>query len=537
MSWRIYLLLFVLGFGIVFSVALLQSSPGYMDADYYYAGGIQLVRKMGLQEDFIWNYLEDPPMIPHPSHGYWMPLASFVAWAGMIISGIRNFDGARLLFLVMAGFVPPLTAWLAYTLNGKRGGAILAGLCAVFPAFYLPYLATTDTFAIYMILGTMWLQVGGRQYRYLRKSEGRKIAVMTILMGLIAGLMHLARTDGILWLAIGLIFLVYESYLDRAVDQNLSRGSFLWRVFFLMIGYLLVVSPWLYRNFYAFGTLLAPGGSKSLWFIEYNDLYIYPAAMVTALRWWQSGLGNIFGVRLWALGQNLQTALAVQGQLFLAPLMIIGLSKLRKDLRVWSGVVAWILTLVVMTLMFPFAGSRGGFFHSGAALQPLFWAAAPQGLDILVDWGAVRRGWQVEQARRFFGVGLVLFSVLLSAFIVKQRVIGEDFREPIWNKSFEHYKELDEKLGRKNPKDEDYILVNNPPGYWVATGRPAVVIPAAGTEILRSVAGRYGAQYLLLEPNHPDQLTDLYNHPRGYPGLDFIQTIDGTHVFLVLPQD
>ena len=68
-AW-IYLLLFILGFGVVIALAALQTTPGYMDSDYYYAGGLQLARGEGFWEKFIWNFLDDPGELPHPSHGY-----------------------------------------------------------------------------------------------------------------------------------------------------------------------------------------------------------------------------------------------------------------------------------------------------------------------------------------------------------------------------------------------------------------------------------------------------------------------------------
>ena len=74
MTWRIYALLFLLGFSVVFGVAQFQSSPGYMDADYYYATGLVLAEGQGFTEPFLWNYLDNPSGLPHPSHAYWMPM-------------------------------------------------------------------------------------------------------------------------------------------------------------------------------------------------------------------------------------------------------------------------------------------------------------------------------------------------------------------------------------------------------------------------------------------------------------------------------
>ena len=39
--------------------------------------------------------------------------------------------------------------------------------------------------------------------------------------------------------------------------------------------------------------------------------------------------------------------------------------------------------LLAESLLFPFASVSGGFFHAGTAFQPLWFALAPLGLDVL----------------------------------------------------------------------------------------------------------------------------------------------------------
>ena len=71
--------------------ALAQShfitQPGYMDACYAYNGGYSVASGRGWSDSYLWNYLDDPAGLPHPSHGYWMPLVSLLAAGGMMISG------------------------------------------------------------------------------------------------------------------------------------------------------------------------------------------------------------------------------------------------------------------------------------------------------------------------------------------------------------------------------------------------------------------------------------------------------------------
>ena len=154
-----YLWLSLLGLMILLVGAQFQASPGYMDAEYYFAGGIRLAEGKGFSEEIIWNYLDDPEGIPHPSHSYWMPLVSIISSIGMRAFGGYQFSNTRWLFVLLAASLPSVTATLSYSLTAKRNLAILAGILAAIPGFYLPYLTTTDAFAFYMLFGALFMLV------------------------------------------------------------------------------------------------------------------------------------------------------------------------------------------------------------------------------------------------------------------------------------------------------------------------------------------------------------------------------------------
>jgi hypothetical protein len=227
--------------------------------------------------------------------------------------------------------------------------------------------------------------------------------------------------------------------------------------------------------------------------------------------------------------------LAVQGQIFLAPLVLIGAWQLRSDLRVQLGLLAWGVTMVSMTVLFPFPGSRGGFFHSGAALQPLVWVLASVGLDSFIKWGHRWRGWDRKQATFVFGTGLVMLAFGLSVFTVQRRVIGAEFSNPAWGRSAEEYGEIEAALQSAGAGEGDAVLINNPPGYYLASHRLAAVIPDGDVDALLAAAARYGVAYFVLEPNHPELLAPLYESPGDRPGLVYLTAVDGAHLYHVEP--
>ncbi|GAB4579665.1 MAG: hypothetical protein Fur0022_24030 [Anaerolineales bacterium] len=458
-----------------------------MDADYYLLGGIQLSEGKGFTEPILWNYLDDPAGLPHPSHGYWMPLTSILA-AISLYTPFEGFTGGRIIFILLTGLIPPMTAHLAWNLLPDRGArprqhtATLAGLLAVFPGFYLSFLTVPDAFGVYMLLGAGFLILVHSEVRW-----------RWFGLGILAGWMHLARADGFLWLGMALIAIVWEF--------GVRNRAWVWGIGHVLAGYLLVMGPWMVRNWFAFGTLLAPGGARALWVLTYDELFSFPAEKLTFARWWASGLGAILQARGEAFGQNMQTLLGVQGAVFLLPLIGLGLWKLRGQRTVQIGVLAWGLTLAVMTLAFPFSGARGGFFHSGAAVQSLFWAVVPVGLEVFVEWGRRVRGWRVAQAQRVFGAGLVGLAFLFTVFIFVTRVLpkGESVG----------YADVEAKLVELGAKPDEIVMVNNPPGYFLASGRPAVVIPHGDLSVWEVVARRYEVVYLVVDENVPVEVRQL----------------------------
>jgi len=500
-----------------------------MDAEYYFSGGRQLASGQGFNEPFLWNYLDDPQGLPHPSHAYWMPLASILAAAGLVLGGTADFAAGRWIFILVAACLPPLSAALSYRLNQRSEAAWLSGLLAVFPVFYLAYLPTSDTFGLYMLLGGLWLLAAQSP---VKAPSLRGVDIAPFVMGTLSGLMHLTRADGILWLALALLAVLV---IPQPEGDRTWRGR-LGRLASCIAGYGLVMAPWLLRNLGVFGSPLSPGNNKALWFVDYDDLYAFPGSLITPSRWWESGVVAIAQARLWAAGQNLVTALVVQGDIFLSPLIVVGLWRLRGIRSVRFGTLAWALSLALMSLVFPFAGARGGFYHSGAAVQTLIWAAAPAGLWAFVEWGERRRGWRVVQAWRVFRAGILVLVIAMTAVIFQRRVLGSDWRHPAWAQSQAAYIELAGALEEMGIQAGDLVMVNNPPGLFLASGMPSIPIPDGDVGTLLAAARQYGAKYVLLEANHPQELDDLYQNPGERPGLHLLRTYMGVFIFEVLEE-
>ncbi len=535
MDRRLVVGLFLLGLLVAGLSAGFQHSPGYMDAEYYYAGGLRLASGQGASEPYLWNYLGDPPGLPVPSFAYWMPLVSLLAAAGLKLASLwpigtgLEFAGARMPFILLAACVPPLTAYLARRLSGQDRAAWLAGLLALFPGYYLAYMGTTEVFPVYMVMGNLFLLLAFGNMR------GKKV-VHPLLLGFLAGLMHLARADGLLWLAAALgvaVWLAWRGQVEKRFPLRLAAV----RAALTLAGYAAVMSPWYARNLVTWGSLFPPGGSRALWIVEYGQTMIYPASLLTLQSWLAAGWDVHLSAWIEALGAHLQTTLAVQGGLVLLPFMLVGAWKLRRSEPVVLALMLWLATLSVMTVVFPYAGMNGGFFHSGAAFQPLLWALVPPGLEASVQWAARLRRWQRgEQVLRFLSVLLVVTAALLSGGLYAARVLGAkaDLSQPdtwLWHQSQVHYQAVEQELVRWGAQPGQAVLVNNPPGYYLVSGRPGAVIPFGDVDMLLAVARRYQIDYLVLEENNPYMLADLYLLRDVPPGLEYLGGVGTTQLF------
>ena len=466
--------------------------PGYMDAEYYFSIAKEVTEGRGLAEPFLWNYLDDPQGLPHPSHLYWMPLPSLISALPMRLGG-STFRWAQTAFALMSAALPLLTLYAGRLLQADRRHWSRGAILSLVPGFYLAYFVTTDSFAPYALFGGLALLVAAhatedpRTWRWL-------------LAGALCGMGHLTRADGFL-LLVPAAFAVYLSKHHR------------WRsVLFVVAGYAVVMVPWWARNLVVAGALLSPGSLRTLWALRYDELFIYPASVLTPARWWSSGLDVILLARLQAAGTNLLSLAAVNGLIFLAPFMAMGAWKLRGRPLVRLAIAYLSVVFLSMSLAFPFAGPRGGFFHSSVALMPALWAMAPLGLEGAVAWASKKRRWQEERAFRVLFGGAVALAAVVTAIVFVIRVVGTGAGVWPWERSHQEYQDAGEVL-RALDRDPGLVAVNNPPGFYLATGLGSVVIPDGSPDILKRVIMQYGVEWVVLEANHPAGLNELYLDP------------------------
>ncbi|MCC7359360.1 MAG: phospholipid carrier-dependent glycosyltransferase [Anaerolineales bacterium] len=526
---RDLVLLFVLGLAVNLVVARWVTNPGYTDAYYYFDSAVQLAHGEGFTEPYLWNYLavttpEADAAHRWPSHLYWMPLPALVAAPFMALAEAAAgplehaalFRAAQAPFIALAAGLPLLAYAVAQALTGNRRHGWAAALLTLFSPYYLIYWPTTEAFALFGLAASGALLAAWRAGQ-ARAGAGRWL----FAAGVAAGLAHLTRADGAL--LAGVIGLWWAAAHWRTWRGPPAR-EWLGPPVMLVTGYLLVLGPWFARNVLVTGAPLPPGGLRTAWLLDYNELFTLNPAQLTAARYFAAGWAAIVARKWAALQTNAASFAAVQTNLVGLPLLVWGAWRLRRHpLLQLTGLYALAL-FTLMTFVFTLPGERGGFFHSSVALLPAGWAVMAAGLDAAVEGAARRRKhWRPERSRPVFTGLLVAASVALAALLTVPRLPGWAGRDAGYAAA-----------GRLTAADvRPVVTVNNPPGWYYQTGQAAIVIPSdasdasGGATAVLAAMQRFGSRWLILEANHPAELEALYGAPEGDPALTLRATLDG----------
>jgi hypothetical protein len=292
---------------------------------------------------------------------------------------------------------------------------------------------------------------------------------------------------------------------------------------YALLGYLLVMTPWFARNYFAIGTPYPSAGTKTLWLLNYDELFSY-AKDLTPERYLASGLSSILNAKALAAVRNIFIVVFGDLQVFLAPFALIGLWQLRKRAEFFPFFIYMLLLFLAMTLAFTYPSWRGSVLHSSTALLPFLAVAIPLGIQATVGWIARRRGsWNSAQASAFFRVGFVALAIVLSVYLYEEGVYGWFTRGsteiPLWNQRDSHYPLVARWLD-ENGRADGVVMVVDPPSFYNASHLRSIMIPTdENTDAIFSAARQFYARYLILEFDHPRPLSDFYAQRVAIPGL------------------
>ncbi len=480
------------------------SYPTYFDAYYYSINGRQLATHSADQrwmESVIWQYLDDPEGLPTPSHTYWMPLTSLAAAGGHLVAG-DGFRAAQLPFVLLTTTLPLLAYAIARRLSPERWAARTAALFTMAGGYYLGQWNQPSTFALFAWVG------GGGLLALAFALEQERAYKWWVAAGLLAGLSHLTRADGLLIAAVGIIALFGGAARSparpsaRLIAPSLYIG-----------GYFLVMGGWFVRMWRVTGTPLSSVGTQTLFLTTYDDTFAY-GRRLTLQNYLDWGMGNILRSKLTAVSLSFQTFIAVTGLLFLAVFIVWAWIKLGRDGGM--GVFLRPFTLYTfalyfsMSFLFTFPGQRGSLFHSSTAIWPWTMALAAVGIGMVVEWIAgYLHHWQPQKSKPLFAALFVLI-----VFGISFGIAGSGLNRP---DEAALYKQIAARTGER-------VMLGDPLAFYYHTGKTAVIIPNESPETIVQVMERYGIESLIVDPDHVRPLDDLYAGKEQLPQLELLYT-------------
>jgi len=540
-----YAVLFGLALAFRLACALLFRQPGYTDGYYYSNVAASLWQGQGFREDYIWNYLAHPlpeNVLNNPSSTYWMPLTSVLIYLAYLLTGGPSFFASQSPNLLISAGLVPLTYYAIKDIfkagRGEYYGWLSAGLM-LFCGLYAPYFALPDNFAPFALFSFLVLICHYKALRLLPGAEKQARWLMAAA-GFCTGLAYLTRVDGVLLLGVALLTLLLNRYW-------LKRESALgWSALGLMgLVFGLTLLPWLGRNLLDTNQLFPGGGLKTLFLREYDDFFssvkqidvpYYLNQRDASPNW---GIGPLLLTKLDALWQNL--LIIGRGTLFfMLPLFGLGLfskvndSRPNSEMRVWLFLRPEFLPFTVyvvglylaMSLLFTFPSTRGSVFHSSGGLLPFIYTATLVGLDRFIEWLALISRPKAGPARRkFYSRLLLIVAAILSVGFTLQ--LAKD-----WNADYDELKAVGTWL-EANGAAKAIVMSPDVPAYYYVNHQPSLVITSDNLAADLAIARRYGASYIILQPNHfPPHLTELYNK-KAAPGFRLVAQLGPVQLYKI----
>jgi hypothetical protein len=126
---------------------------------------------------------------------------------------------------------------------------------------------------------------------------------------------------------------------------------------------------------------------------------------------------------------------------------------------------------------------------------------------------------------------LVLLAALMTYYLVDLRVLGD------WAGEDGVYASVEEMFLENGISPEVGVIVRNPPGYYINSGRPAIALPYGDESVILQVAERYGAGLLVLESGGTfEAIQQLYDNPRDTDAFTFLGEVDEAKLYVINPR-
>ena len=437
--------------------------PPLDDPAFYLQTARHLAAGRGLVSDVLWSYQYAFPTVTHPSHEYWMPMATLLMAPWIKALGDSLF-AAQIPGTLSGALLAPFTYMLGRIVHPDdrriAGGAALLLLAGALPVYQA---ASVDSAAPFALLGAGALLAGGLAVE-------RRSVWLSLLAGLLGGLACVTRSDGMLIPALtGLLFVLHHKLTRRSLLMSAA----------LTAGCALPIGAWWLRNLNAFGVLqpVSPMIAASLQ--DYAQMFNWNAPP-TLRSLLERGPGFVAGLRGQALGHNLSVWALISFPF--GAFGWVGLAGSRRPL-LQAGLAYGVMLGLVSGIVFSVPTLAGLFYHSAGATLP--WLAVGAALVIA----------RLAQRRKSAAFGL---AAATAALIIVQSAIA-------WPRAIEDSRRNASLFGEAaawlatHAAPAEPVLATQAHSLNLASGQPSMMLPVGqGLAVVRDLAEHYSARYVVV---------------------------------------
>lgn len=492
----------LMGLAMRLHLASVAETPGHGDSAFYYTVAKNIVDGRGIVVDYVVYFFLGLVPLTHYAGDFWNPLAEVFLSLPMLLLGKSVFNA--LLASIAAGVVPALVGFLA----GRRFAhsvmiGVLVGVLTFFSPFQVLVSVLTEAIIFFGAFGSLALYFA---------AKGRRDPRYFLLAAMSTGLAHFVRQDGIL-LLLALVLCVLIAPLPWHRRMVLAGAA--------LAVHALMISPMLARNLLTYGSPLQPGPASTAFMTSYEDFHAYNKALnwETLRAAW--GIRGIITRRFHTAGENLAQIKSFLDPvlLYVASLGAVNLALTRERARDLQVLVP---PLIFSVLAYGFYTVVASFSGPGSLPKSLA-VVLPFVCILIVDL----------LASRIRPVPLMSLAVFTLAALLGYRGYQRSYGATVYyNQVYEHYASVRAMVGEdarthgEEPADA-VIMSRDVWDVYEGTGLRGVMIPNNDLQTILSVAGHYGADYMLL-PAPRKALEDIYIGHTPDPRFVFVGAIEGT---------
>jgi hypothetical protein len=478
--------------------------PTTEPAAYYVDVARNLIGGEGLVSNGVWSFATPPLEVPKPAFELWLPMSTFVSAAAMALLG-PSFWAAQVGGALLGAAVAPLAWAVGYEaantqgLGVRRGRAVAvtSGLLAavmsplvlgaVVPDSYTP-------FTVFVLAAALLVP------RVIGTRDGRDdIAPPSVIaglgLGLAMGLAYLSRQE-VVWL--GLTVLIMQGWVLRWRPTGARVREATQRLWPVVLGGLVVVVPWLARNYVELGSPFPGQAIENLFLVENEDIFAFRERPDAATYLAQDAAVLLTNPLRAALDNLLSVILFPAFPVGVAGLVaLVGMWRspaLRSPTALTVLLLSGLLTFVSVMLLFPVATLWGTYLHSSGPLLVALGVVAALGGDALLKRISAWRAWARPNVI-IAPVALVSMALLFTVFQV--RLFGSQSTD-----AQTRYAALGESVARVTAAADSgpaaTFITDHPMWLAEATGSYAVALPDEDIDALVELGARFDTDWVVV---------------------------------------